>query len=101
VKLISNKNFIKRGKKADYESQPIILYLPDKNSDGLDEIVVKKLLEKGVILMQIIKCRGIFGTNMIDLIKGSRSLYNNYIEDLTDTIIFIKENIGERVGIYA
>lgn len=81
--MVSNSNFIKREPKATFESQPIILYLPNENSEGLDEIVAKKMLEKGVIFVEIIKCRGTFNTNMVDLIRGSRSLYNNYIEDIT------------------
>ena len=81
--MVSNSNFIKREHKATFESQPIILYLPNENSEGLDEIVAKKMLEKGVIFVEIIKCRGTFNTNMVDLIRGSRSLYNNYIEDIT------------------
>lgn len=49
-----------------------------------------KVLEKGVMIIQIVKCRGIFGSTMIELLRGSKQFYNNYIEDIYHTIVFIR-----------
>lgn len=61
----------------------------------------KSLFKKGALFIQIIKCRGTFGTTMIDLIRGSKTFYNHYLEDILDTILFAKQNISDHVSIYA
>lgn len=51
--------------------------------------------------MQIIKCRGLFGTNAFDFLRGSKKLFNNYVDDIRFTINFAKEHIGSSIGVYA
>ena len=53
------------------------------------------------MIVQIVKCRGIFGSTMLQLLRGSKQFYNNYIDDIYQTIIFIRENISHRLGLYA
>jgi hypothetical protein len=56
----------------------------------LNELQLQKLLEKGVVFVQIVKCRGIFGTNAVDFLRGSKQLFKNYVDDIREAIIFAK-----------
>lgn len=85
IKIVSNAKFIKQSVKAKHESQLVILYLPSR-TEKLDEKVTLKLLEKGVVFAQITNCRGIFGSNMIELMRGSKDNFEAYIEDILETV---------------
>jgi hypothetical protein len=69
--LVSSTKFTTKHKKQKHEGQTVILYLPSKN-ERLDEILVQKMVEKGVVFVQIVQCRGIFSTTAIDLLKGTK-----------------------------
>lgn len=71
IKIVSSAKFIKQPANAKHESQLVILYMPSR-TERLDEKIVLKLLEKGVVFVQITNCRGIFGSNMIELMRGSK-----------------------------
>lgn len=64
-------------------------------------MVVRKLLEKGVIFIEITKGLGIFGSDMVELFKGCKRNHINHTESLLKVIEFIKENISDNVGLYA
>ena len=38
---------------------PVILYVPSRKEE-IDEMALRKLLEKGVMMVQVLNCRGSF-----------------------------------------
>ena len=97
MKIVSSRKFIKNS--AD--NQPIILYLPSFPSQELDQISLRKLLEKGVIVAQPISFRGTFTTDMLNLLRGTKDNWIDCVNDIRSCIKFIKESLSDRVSIYA
>lgn len=99
VKIISANKFIRNDDGSS--QQPVILYLPSHPDYQLDQTVVRKLLEKGVILAQPVAYRGSFDTDMLNLLRGTKQNWLDNLQDIRRCLQFIKQTLSNRVGIYA